>query len=73
MSEERHEPKSRVAIGVLGIVLWISAWTALVVSASDWVSTWPVLVQMLFYLVAGLGWVIPLKPALRWMETGRWR
>ena len=73
MSEERHEPKSRVAIGVLGIVLWISVWTALVVSASDWVSTWPVLVQMLFYLVAGLGWVIPLKPALRWMETGRWR
>ena len=73
MSEERHEPKSRVAIGVLGIVVWISVWTALVVSASDWVSTWPVLVQMLFYLVAGLGWVIPLKPALRWMETGRWR
>jgi hypothetical protein len=32
---------------------------------------WPL--QALFYLVAGLVWILPLKPLLRWMETGRWR
>ena len=24
-------------------------------------------------LVAGLAWIIPLKPLLKWMETGRFR
>jgi len=25
------------------------------------------------YLVAGVIWIAPLKPLLRWMELGRWR
>ena len=32
-----------------------------------------VLVQAVFYLVAGIIWIMPLKPLLRWMELGRWR
>ena len=32
---------------------------------------WPV--QAVFYLVTGIVWIAPLKPLLRWMETGRWR
>jgi hypothetical protein len=32
-----------------------------------------VLAQALLYLVAGVGWALPLRPALRWIETGRWR
>ena len=31
------------------------------------------LVQALYYLVAGIVWILPLKPLLRWMETGRFR
>ncbi|MDQ3471690.1 MAG: DUF2842 domain-containing protein, partial [Pseudomonadota bacterium] len=34
---------------------------------------WPVLVQAIFYLAAGLAWIVPLKPLLRWAETARWR
>jgi hypothetical protein len=36
------------------------------------VGDWPVLIQALFYLVVGIGWIAPLKPLIRWMETGRW-
>jgi len=32
-----------------------------------------VLVQALFYLVMGIVWIVPLKPLLRWSETGSWR
>jgi hypothetical protein len=39
---------------------------ALIVTAPWWAQT-P------FYLVAGIVWIFPLKPLLRWMETGRWR
>ena len=73
MEGEPHDPKPRVIVGVLGIIGWIALWSYLAVSAAETIAGLPVLVQMLFYLIAGLGWVVPLKPALRWMETGRWR
>lgn len=31
------------------------------------------LIQAVIYLVAGVVWIAPLKPLLRWMETGKWR
>ena len=33
----------------------------------------PVLVQMIGYLVLGIGWIFPCYPLLVWMQTGRWR
>ncbi len=33
----------------------------------------PALAQAPFYLIAGIVWILPLKPLLRWMELGRWR
>ncbi|RYD44294.1 MAG: DUF2842 domain-containing protein [Sphingomonadales bacterium] len=55
------------------ILTLIALWTGIVVSVSPWVGTWPVLVQAIFYLVAGTVWILPLKPLLRWMELGKWR
>ena len=54
------------------ILLLILGWALLVASAAQFVGDWPVLVQALFYLVMGIAWIIPLKPLLRWSETGRW-
>jgi hypothetical protein len=31
------------------------------------------LAQAIFYLVAGIAWILPLKPLLRWMETGKFK
>jgi hypothetical protein len=30
-------------------------------------------VQAPFYLVMGTAWILPLKPLLRWIETGSFR
>jgi uncharacterized membrane protein YeaQ/YmgE (transglycosylase-associated protein family) len=30
-------------------------------------------VQLLFFVIAGMGWGVPLLPLLSWMETGRFR
>jgi hypothetical protein len=67
------QPSWRKPVGMLLILLLIAAWTAIIVSLSPWVGTWPVLVQGIFYLVAGIVWILPLKPLLRWMELGTWR
>lgn len=69
----RVEPSWRNGVGILLILLLIACWTLLVVAFSPWIGRLPVLAQGLLYLVAGIGWILPLKPLLRWMHTGRWR
>lgn len=67
------QPSSRKAAGIAVILLLILAWAVLVASLAPVVGGWPVLVQAAFYLIMGLAWIIPLKPLIRWSQTGRWR
>ncbi|HEU5285912.1 MAG TPA: DUF2842 domain-containing protein [Sphingomicrobium sp.] len=66
-------PSWRKGAGIAAIVLLILIWAALVASLAPMIGNWPILVQGAFYLVTGIVWIIPLKPLLRWAETGRWR
>ena len=67
------EPSGRTLAGTAIIVALIAAWALLVASLSDTVGNWPVLLQALFYLVTGLIWVVPMRPLLTWIATGRFR
>ena len=66
-------PSWRKPAGIFIILALIAIWAALIVSLAGTVGHWPVLLQAIFYLVAGIAWVLPLKPLLRWMETGHFR
>lgn len=67
------QPSWRKPAGIFAILGIIALWAALVVSLAGKVGEWPILVQSIFYLIAGIAWILPLKPLLRWMETGRFR
>jgi hypothetical protein len=67
------QPSSRKLAGIALIVLLIMLWAAFVVSLAPFVGRWPVLAQAPFYLVMGLAWIVPLRPLVRWIESGRWR
>lgn len=67
------EPSWRRPAGIAAILLLIIVWAILVASLSGIVGRWPILLQGLFYLVAGIAWIAPLKPLLRWSQTGHWR
>jgi hypothetical protein len=66
-------PSWRKPVGMLGIVALIVVWAALVASLSGVVVQWHWALQLAFYVVAGIVWIAPLKPLLRWIETGRLR
>ena len=66
-----NQPSWRKVVGIFAIIALIAIWAVLVASLAGMVGKWPILAQALFYLVAGLVWVLPLKPLLKWMETGR--
>lgn len=66
-------PSWRKPAGMLGILAYVAIWATAVASLSAVVGSWPVLLQAVFYLIAGTIWIAPLKPVLKWMETGRFR
>jgi Protein of unknown function (DUF2842) len=63
----------RKPFGIIMILTLIAVWAVLVASLSNIVGAWHILLQSIFYLVAGVIWILPLKPLLVWMETGKWR
>ena len=67
------KPSWRKLAGILIILSLILIWAALVASLAPAVGKWPGLVQAAFYLFMGIVWIIPLKPLIRWTETGSWR
>jgi hypothetical protein len=68
-----QEPSWRKPAGVGLILLLITVWAALAVSLAGLIEDLPILIQLIFYVPVGIVWILPLKPLLRWMETGRWR
>ena len=66
-------PSGRSIGGIALILLLIVFWAAFVASLAPVVEHWPILVQALFYLIMGIAWIIPLKPLVRWIQTGRFK
>jgi hypothetical protein len=67
------EPSWRKPAGIFVILGLITLWAALVASLAEEVGRWPIVFQSIFYLITGIIWILPLKPLLRWMETGRFK
>lgn len=67
------DPSWRKPAGIALILLLILFWAGLIAGFSTVVGNWPALVQAPFYLFVGIAWIMPLKPLIRWMETGRFR
>jgi predicted membrane channel-forming protein YqfA (hemolysin III family) len=73
MDPMRLEPSWRQPFGIFLILLWIAGWSVLVASAAALIAAASGWLHIVYYLIAGLVWILPLKPLLRWMQTGKWR
>jgi hypothetical protein len=67
------EPSLRKLIGIASILVLIVLWAAFVASLAPFVGKWPALAQAPYYLFVGVVWAIPLKPLIRWIQTGSFR
>jgi hypothetical protein len=67
------EPSSRKLVGIAAILVVIVLLMTFVAALARVVWHWPVLVQAAFYLFMGIVWILPLKPLVRWIETGSFR
>ena len=67
------KPKWRNGVGMMLILLVIAVWAVIVATLAPYVARLPFLVEMLFYLVAGIAWIFPVRPLLNWTATGAFR
>ncbi len=59
----------RKPIAMLITVLFLAVWATIAATIGSAITEWPQLVQFVFYVVAGIGWVFPLKPLMAWMNS----
>ena len=71
--DDEHKPSLRRPFGVFLILLLIAVWAVLVVTGAELMDGAPWPVFAVYYAVAGIVWILPLKPLLTWIETGRFR
>jgi len=69
---KQAKPSLRKPAGIFLLLLLILVWAVAVASVAEALPplSWPL--EALFFVVAGIAWILPLKPLLRWMELGRW-
>jgi Protein of unknown function (DUF2842) len=60
--------RTRKLLGTVALLLLAAVWslTAMVVAQMPWLANSGML-QAVFYVVAGLGWVLPAMPLVSWM------
>ena len=67
------DPAKRSVLGMFLLLGMIAVWAVIVASFSSLIGRLPILVQALVYVAAGIAWIFPAKPIMRWIVTGRWR
>ena len=62
--------RTRKAIGSLGILAFVLLYAALVSTVGDHVprAWWA---QLIYYVVAGTAWGLPVIPLMAWMNRGK--
>jgi hypothetical protein len=69
----RTEPTWRIPFGVLLLLFGLGLYALGVAWLSQWIEPLPVWAQTIVYLVLGLAWLLPMRPFLVWMQTGKFR
>jgi hypothetical protein len=67
------EPSWRRPAAIGAILMLILVWAVLIATFAGTIGRLPILVQAAFYLIVGIAWIAPLRPLLRWSQTGHWR
>ncbi|MGC6499316.1 MAG: DUF2842 domain-containing protein [Henriciella sp.] len=65
------KPSNRRLIASLIILTFLAFWIWAAGSIGSALSDAPRWLTLLFFIAAGLGWAVPLRPVLRWMNSGQ--
>jgi hypothetical protein len=65
-------PRIRKLIGSIGLLALVMIWALVAMAVAQFVFRSPnTLAAWIFYVVAGMGWILPAMPLIRWMSRSR--
>lgn len=67
------DPAARSVAGMFLVLALITVWAVIVASFSGVIGRLWLPLQLLIYVIAGIAWIFPAKPIMRWIVSGRWR
>jgi membrane protein implicated in regulation of membrane protease activity len=63
------DTRTRKAVGSLGLLVYLALYAAAAATlGSALAASWPTWAQLIYFAVAGVVWVLPLRPLFRWMN-----
>jgi hypothetical protein len=60
--------RTRKLIGAVGLLALVTIWALVAMALAQALNSVTGWVAALYYVVAGLGWVLPAMPLIRWMS-----
>jgi membrane protein implicated in regulation of membrane protease activity len=65
------DTRTRKAIGCFGLLTYLTLYALLAASLGVWLAPLlPTWAELIYYAIAGIVWVFPLRPLFRWMNRG---
>lgn len=68
-----EEPQIRKPLGVLLVIVLLTVYVLVAARLADPILSLPVLAQVPLWIALGIIWIFPMKPLVRWIETGQWK
>jgi hypothetical protein len=64
--------RTRKLVGTVAMVTFVVIYALIVMALAQTplLQNAPSYAQGLFYVIGGLGWIVPIMPLIRWMEGG---
>ncbi|TNE61878.1 MAG: DUF2842 domain-containing protein [Alphaproteobacteria bacterium] len=66
-----ERPSVRSYVGMLILIVGLTLYAFAAAALGDLLIGWPILVQTLYYLVAGIVWIFPVKYLFGWIGKGK--
>lgn len=73
MNMTPEKPSWRKPAGIFMMIGLIMLVAIVIAVLSTRIALLPGWLQGAIYMTAGIIWILPLRPLLMWMETGKWR
>ena len=62
-------PQRRIISSIVLLII-LAAWIWGAATIGSYLVTAPKWLSMVYFIVAGIGWVVPIRPVFRWMNSG---
>ena len=69
--QNEHRPSSRSLWGMMILIFGLMAYAFLAAGVGDLLSGMSLIIQTIYYLIAGILWIFPARKILEWMGRGK--